>query len=57
MIPLSTYLKHYKVGDMVDVVAHGAVQKGMVSLKVQHNYAFATIYPTNLLVNPNENAD
>ena len=29
MIPLSTYLKQYKVGDMVDVVANGAVQKGM----------------------------
>jgi len=29
MIPLSTYLKQYKVGDIVDVVANGAVQKGM----------------------------
>ncbi|KAF2089983.1 putative 60S ribosomal protein L21-B [Saccharata proteae CBS 121410] len=28
-IPLSTYLKQYKVGDIVDVVANGAVQKGM----------------------------
>jgi|Transcript_132908 large subunit ribosomal protein L21e len=28
-IPLSTYLKTYKVGDIVDVVAHGAVHKGM----------------------------
>ena len=27
--PLSTYLKQYKVGDIVDVVANGAVQKGM----------------------------
>lgn len=29
MIPLSTYLKQYRVGDIVDVVANGAVQKGM----------------------------
>ena len=27
-IPLSTYLRQYKVGDIVDVVANGAVQKG-----------------------------
>lgn len=32
MIPLSTYLKQYRVGDIVDVVANGAVQKGMVCL-------------------------
>jgi large subunit ribosomal protein L21e len=30
MIALGTYLKQYKVGDIVDVVANGAVQKGMV---------------------------
>ena len=30
MIKLSTYLKQYRVGDIVDVVANGAVQKGMV---------------------------
>ncbi|CBX94792.1 similar to 60s ribosomal protein l21 [Plenodomus lingam JN3] len=35
MIPLSTYLKTYKVGDIVDVVANGAVQKGM-PYKVYH---------------------
>ena len=29
MIKLSTYLKVYRVGDIVDVVANGAVQKGM----------------------------
>lgn len=34
-IPLSTYLKQYKVGDIVDVVADGAVQKGMVCLNIQ----------------------
>ncbi|KAL1933225.1 hypothetical protein VTP01DRAFT_7315 [Rhizomucor pusillus] len=28
-IPLSTYLKTYKVGDIVDIKANGAVQKGM----------------------------
>jgi len=28
-IPLSTYLKVYKVGDIVDIKGHGAVQKGM----------------------------
>ncbi|KAK5117445.1 60S ribosomal protein L21A [Meristemomyces frigidus] len=35
MIPLSTYLKQYRVGDIVDVVANGAVQKGM-PYKVYH---------------------
>ncbi|KAF4310402.1 60S ribosomal protein L21A [Botryosphaeria dothidea] len=34
-IPLSTYLKTYKVGDIVDVVCNGAVQKGM-PYKVYH---------------------
>lgn len=34
-IPLSTYLRQYKVGDIVDVVANGAVQKGM-PYKVYH---------------------
>jgi len=29
MIALSTYLRQYKVGDIVDVVCNGAVQKGM----------------------------
>lgn len=29
MIKLSTYLKTYKVGDIVDIKANGAVQKGM----------------------------
>jgi large subunit ribosomal protein L21e len=29
MIPLSTYLKTYRVGDIVDVKANGAVHKGM----------------------------
>ncbi|KAI8990009.1 60S ribosomal protein L21-A [Pilobolus umbonatus] len=28
-IPLSTYLKNYKVGDIVDIKANAAVQKGM----------------------------
>ncbi|KAF2220324.1 ribosomal protein L21e-domain-containing protein [Elsinoe ampelina] len=35
MIPLGTYLRQYKVGDIVDVVANGAVQKGM-PYKVYH---------------------
>ncbi|PSN70446.1 hypothetical protein BS50DRAFT_487543 [Corynespora cassiicola Philippines] len=35
MIKLSTYLQQYKVGDIVDVVANGAVQKGM-PYKVYH---------------------
>ncbi|KAF2105070.1 hypothetical protein NA57DRAFT_30802 [Rhizodiscina lignyota] len=34
-IPLSVYLRQYKVGDIVDVVANGAVQKGM-PYKVYH---------------------
>ncbi|KAK3925074.1 60S ribosomal protein L21 [Frankliniella fusca] len=29
VIPLSTYLKVYKVGDIVDVKGNGAIQKGM----------------------------
>ncbi|EOO01859.1 putative 60s ribosomal protein l21 protein [Phaeoacremonium minimum UCRPA7] len=35
MIKLSTYLKQYKVGDIVDIKANGAVQKGMPH-KVYH---------------------
>ncbi|KAI9824668.1 MAG: 60S ribosomal protein L21A [Sarea resinae] len=35
MIPLSTYLKQYKVGDIVDIKVNGAVQKGMPH-KVYH---------------------
>ncbi|EMF08138.1 60S ribosomal protein L21-A [Sphaerulina musiva SO2202] len=35
MIALGTYLKTYRVGDIVDVVANGAVQKGM-PYKVYH---------------------
>ncbi|KAL1991311.1 hypothetical protein VTN49DRAFT_5303 [Thermomyces lanuginosus] len=34
-IPLSTYLKQYRVGDIVDIVVNGAVQKGMPH-KVYH---------------------
>ncbi|KAK9354730.1 ribosomal protein L21e-domain-containing protein [Lipomyces doorenjongii] len=29
VIPMTTYLKTYKVGDIVDIKANGAVQKGM----------------------------
>lgn len=35
VIPLSTYMKIYKVGDIVDVKGNGAVQKGMPH-KVYH---------------------
>lgn len=35
MIPLNTYLRQYRVGDIVDVKANGAVQKGM-PYKVYH---------------------
>jgi len=35
MIPLSTYLREYRVGDIVDIKANGAVQKGMPH-KVYH---------------------
>ncbi|KAI1098926.1 ribosomal protein L21e-domain-containing protein [Jackrogersella minutella] len=35
MIRLSTYLQQYKVGDIVDIKANGAVQKGMPH-KVYH---------------------
>ncbi|ORY67711.1 60S ribosomal protein L21 [Pseudomassariella vexata] len=35
MIRLSTYLRQYKVGDIVDIKANGAVQKGMPH-KVYH---------------------
>ncbi|KAF1811097.1 putative 60S ribosomal protein L21-B [Eremomyces bilateralis CBS 781.70] len=34
-IPLNTYLRTYRVGDIVDVVVNGAVQKGM-PFKVYH---------------------
>lgn len=29
IVPLSTYLKIYKVGDIVDIKANGSIQKGM----------------------------
>jgi len=35
VIPMTTYLQQFKVGDIVDVVANGAVQKGM-PFKVYH---------------------
>ncbi|XP_059481625.1 large ribosomal subunit protein eL21 [Neocloeon triangulifer] len=35
VIPLSTYMKVYRVGDIVDIKGHGAVQKGM-PYKVYH---------------------
>jgi len=35
VIPLSVYLQQYRVGDIVDVVCNGAVQKGM-PYKVYH---------------------
>lgn len=35
MIPLSTYMKTYKVGDIVDIKNNGAQQKGMAH-KVYH---------------------
>ncbi|KAJ9294829.1 hypothetical protein DTO271G3_6391 [Paecilomyces variotii] len=35
VIPLSTYLKQYRVGDIVDIKVNGAVQKGM-PYKVYH---------------------
>ncbi|KAF2691739.1 hypothetical protein K458DRAFT_425638 [Lentithecium fluviatile CBS 122367] len=47
-IPLSTYLTQYKVGDIVDVVANGAVQKGM-PYKVYHG-------KTGIVYNVTQNA-
>uniref|UniRef100_A0A1B6CHB5 Large ribosomal subunit protein eL21 n=1 Tax=Clastoptera arizonana TaxID=38151 RepID=A0A1B6CHB5_9HEMI len=35
VIPLSTYMKVYKVGDIVDIKGNGAVQKGM-PYKIYH---------------------
>lgn len=35
MIALSTYLKQYKVGDIVDIKTNGAVQKGYVQFGKQ----------------------
>ncbi|PVI03384.1 hypothetical protein DM02DRAFT_625920 [Periconia macrospinosa] len=47
-IPLSTYLQQYKVGDIVDVVADGSVQKGM-PYKVYHG-------KTGIVYNVTQNA-
>jgi ribosomal protein L21E len=47
MIALSTYLKQYKVGDIVDVVANGAVQKGMVCGRPRRSAAFAQCNTAN----------
>lgn len=35
MVRLSTFMKHYKVGDIVDIKNNGAQQKGMAH-KVYH---------------------
>ena len=35
MIPLSTYLKQYKVGDIVDVVANGALPRTPETLRAE----------------------
>merc|ERR1712230_162032 len=43
MIKLSTYLRQYKVGDIVDIRANGAVQKGMPH-KVYHGKTGVIIY-------------
>ncbi|KAF2453106.1 ribosomal protein Srp1 [Lineolata rhizophorae] len=47
-IPLSTYLLQYRVGDIVDVKANGAVQKGM-PFKVYHG-------KTGIVYNVTQNA-
>jgi ribosomal protein L21E len=38
-IPLSTYLKTYKVGDIVDIKANAAVQKGLPH-KFYHGFVY-----------------
>src|SRR5690349_12398592 len=38
-IKLTTYLKTYKVGDIVDIKANGAIHKGMPH-KFYHGYVF-----------------
>jgi ribosomal protein L21E len=35
MIPLSTYLKQYKVGDIVDVVANGTQPRNNENLRAE----------------------
>lgn len=49
MINLGTYLKQYRVGDIVDVVANGAVQKGMVSTISRRERMLETEDPGDML--------
>ena len=37
MIALGTYMKTYRVGDIVDIKANGAVQKGVCNIPVPIN--------------------
>ena len=46
MIPLSTFLRVYKVGDIVDIKANSAQQKGMPH-KYYHGFVFS---PPSLLL-------
>lgn len=51
MIALGTYLKTYRVGDIVDVKANGAVQKGVS--KSAHS---STLCPSmDFRINPTKN--
>ncbi|EDN10787.1 60s ribosomal protein l21 [Histoplasma mississippiense (nom. inval.)] len=36
VIPLSTYMRVYRVGDIVDIKVNGAVQQGSYAIKVYH---------------------
>jgi ribosomal protein L21E len=43
-IKLTTYLKTYKVGDIVDIKANGAIHKGMPH-KFYHGYVVRLLFP------------
>jgi len=54
MIALGTYMKIYKVGDIVDIKANGAVQKGVSIPHPSRSYHHVFLRNGNLHQNPSE---
>jgi hypothetical protein len=53
MIALGTYMKTYRVGDIVDIKANGAVQKGVRESSTSNPLAQRSQFHLGLKRNPN----
>jgi large subunit ribosomal protein L21e len=49
VVPLATYMRIYKKGDIVDIKGMGTVQKGMPHKCYQANLEESTVSPSTLL--------